>query len=302
MLDPRRTPVTIVAVRTDVGFFTMRVDAFEDAGAFWDIPFEEVDRYQFERQAKRADPSAIAEYLPVVERLDRHVEIECDLDQRRATAARLEVEQRQAETWLEHESSFFAAGGNVPAPEQRRGDPRLYGDLMAYMSHRQVDDIEAAFSRQYVSHPRAGEVVKGHRIVLAQMGLAPYTGKIVRDPATFESPWDRARRIRHIEARLGFVRAMFARLGHSDLTLYRGTSMTEPVDLLRSTSFVSWTFSRTVAESHFDTTRTGVQRMLLARDVPVDRVFMTYLETSAMNDPFEEAEAVLLFDPKSPLF
>lgn len=42
LLDPRRTPMTIVAVRPDVGFCTMRVDGFEDAGATWDIPFEEM--------------------------------------------------------------------------------------------------------------------------------------------------------------------------------------------------------------------------------------------------------------------
>ncbi len=35
----------------------------------------------------------------------------------------------------------------------------------------------------------------------------------------------------------------------------------------------------------------------MCQSVPVERVFMTYLETSAMNDRFLEAEAVLLARP-----
>ena len=38
-------------------------------------------------------------------------------------------------------------------------------------------------------------------------------------------------------------------------------------------------------------------RALLRQVVPVERLFMTYLETAAMNDRFREAEAVLLFEP-----
>ena len=35
----------------------------------------------------------------------------------------------------------------------------------------------------------------------------------------------------------------------------------------------------------------------MGRQVPVDRLFMTYLETAAMSDRFLEAEAVLLAGP-----
>jgi hypothetical protein len=36
--------------------------------------------------------------------------------------------------------------------------------------------------------------------------------------------------------------------------------------------------------------------------VPLERVFMTYLETAAMNRQFREAEAVLFEDPDNPAF
>ena len=302
LLDPRRTPVTIVGIQADVGFWTLRVEAFEDAGAMWDIPFEDVDRYQFARGSRLADRSALEEYRRAVERFDRRLEIPCEETQRRATEVRLDTEQREADSWLRTHSSFFAAGGTLPPPEDRRSDPRLFDDFMTYMAERQVYDIEDAFSRRFVSHPGAGEVVKGHRIVLAEMGLVPYDGKVVREPATFEHPWDAATRRRHLEARLGFVRALFTRLGHTHLRLYRGMSMTKPIEPSRNQTFVSWTFARAVAESLFDTSRVGARRMLQAQDVTIDRVIMTYVETPAMNDRFHEAEAVLLVDQHDPLF
>jgi hypothetical protein len=48
LLDPRRTPVRVNGVRTDTGFFTVELLAFEDAGATWEIPLERVVSYQFE--------------------------------------------------------------------------------------------------------------------------------------------------------------------------------------------------------------------------------------------------------------
>ncbi|MHC4774461.1 MAG: hypothetical protein ACYTBR_04230, partial [Planctomycetota bacterium] len=46
LLDPRRTPIAVVDIRPRVGLFVVRLEAFEDKGACWEIPFEEVDRYQ----------------------------------------------------------------------------------------------------------------------------------------------------------------------------------------------------------------------------------------------------------------
>ena len=42
-----------------------------------------------------------------------------------------------------------------------------------------------------------------------------------------------------------------------------------------------------------DPARSGV---IYRQPVPVERVFMTYLETAAMNERFQESEAVLLYE------
>jgi len=39
LLDPRRTPVTVVGIRLEVGTFVVRLEAFEDKGARWEVPF-----------------------------------------------------------------------------------------------------------------------------------------------------------------------------------------------------------------------------------------------------------------------
>lgn len=87
--------------------------------------------------------------------------------------------------------------------------------------------------------------------------------------------------------RLGFVQALLGLGGRSAVTLYRGAAGygSSP------SSFVSATFSRAVAEEHFEA---GPNAMLWRREIPIERVFMTFLETDAMNHRYKEAEAVLL--------
>ena len=64
-----------------------------------------------------------------------------------------------------------------------------------------VDDLDDAFAGAYVSNPWAGERVKGHAIVLAELGLARYRGPIVRDPAIFDGAGSSAARAEHLIVR-----------------------------------------------------------------------------------------------------
>jgi hypothetical protein len=145
-----------------------------------------------------------------------------------------------------------------------------------------------------VSNPGSGEIVKGHRVVLAELGLADYAGNVVRDPATFEGKWTRERRIDHIVTRLAFVRALFDRLGLQTVTVWRGASIEGRLEDRRGRTFVSTTFDEAVARSHYQSGPSRWTHVLIRGDVPVDRLFATYHETAAMNTNFLEAEAVLL--------
>lgn len=291
-LDWRRTPMSVVAVRPDVGFFTMRIDGFEDVGATWDLPFENVHHYQFENGSSRAPAEQVSGFHAAIERFDRPLEVPSDPSRTDDTNRRIGDESVAADHWLAANSSFLAADARLPDPDDRVGIDLLYDDIETYLGHRGVADIEATFSRQFVSNPYAGEVVKGHRIVVAELGLVPYVGTVLRDPATFEGDWTRERRAEHVCARLGFVRALFRHLDLPHITLYRGFTAHDEIEAPRNHTFVSASFSPAVARSHLHDP-TGV---LHDQAVPVERVFMTYLETRAMNQMFLEAEAILLFD------
>jgi hypothetical protein len=163
------------------------------------------------------------------------------------------------------------------------------------MTARGLRDIEDAFARQFVSNPRSGELVKGHRIVIAEIGLVAYEDKVIRDPAIFDGPWSRDRRAKHVLARLGFIRGLFMQLGRDRVRLFRGISTEEQLRTPVNETFVSATFSREVAMSHFESGSSTATRVLYRQTVPVERLFMTYHETAGMNDQFKEAEAVLLY-------
>jgi hypothetical protein len=301
LLDARRTPISVVAIRPRVGMFVVRIDDFEDRGATWEIPFEGVDHYQFGCGSARAGSADEARFRAAVERFNRPLAVPCPAGAAQETAARLAESRREAAGWLERPSRFVAERAVLPDPAARRGDPRLWDDLAAFMAARGLADMEDAFARQYVSNPNSGELVKGHRIVIAELGLVPYEGTVVRDPGLFEGRWSKPRRAAHVMSRLGFVHALFTRAGRDRLTLYRGISTEGPLCRPQNHTFVSATFSREVAVSHYEAGSGAAGRALIGHAVALDRVFMTYYETARMNDPFREAEAVLLYAEDEPI-
>jgi hypothetical protein len=301
-LDPRRTPVTIVEVLPETGFVVLRLDGFEDEGALWEVPLESVAHYQFRRGCRRADAATLARLHAAVRRFDRPLVVPASAEARVATDTRLAEGVEDAARWLRRASRFLAEDGRLPDPATRRGDTRLAADLQAWMAAQDLWDIEDAFARRYVCNPHSGELVKGHRIVLAELGLVAYAGRVVRTPDVFAGRWSRERRAAHVLARLAFVRALLSHLGMATVRLYRGMACDGPLRPPDNESFVSATFSERVARSHYEAGGDAATRVLFAQAVPAGRVFMTYLETQAMNGAFLEAEAVLLHDEANPAF
>lgn len=299
-LDPRRTPLRVLDVRCSSGLFVVELLDFEDRGARWELPLERVERCQFARGSAEASAEDVALYAEIVARLDRPLAIPAAISCRAQSEATIASLRPGVDAWMDMESTFFASGRSVDLAD-RTGCAPLWVDLNRYMIAKGLGDIEEGFAEQYVRNPESGELVKGHRIVLAESGLAAFAGTQVRDPALFAGSWSKTRRADHILHRLAFVRALFHRLGHSSVVLYRGLSCHGSPEA-RGNSFVSATFSLDVAMGHFtnrDATTTGV---LLRQPIPTARLFMTYLETAQMNRQYKEAEAVLIADPANAIF
>jgi hypothetical protein len=192
--------------------------------------------------------------------------------------------------------------GVARAIARREGSDELAARLEAFLAERDLFEIDRRFAETFVSNPRSGEFVKGHAIVLAELGLCEYRGRIVRDPKTFAEPWSEARRAEHLIARLAFTQELWASLGQATITLYRGAAADGPLAARIPSSFVSATFSEAVAQAHFaggPATRTAV---LWRQQLPVTRLLMTFLETPAMNARFKEAEAILIAEPSNLAF
>ena len=293
MLDPRRTPIQILSLKPAIGSFVCEVLDFEDRGASGICPSRmcagSSSRAIRAPRRRRSSGRSRRRSRASIGRSGSHAIRRSVRSRSNASPAR----RREAAEWLEAHSSFFRAGARLDL-STRDGEPRLWADLRAYLTPRRTWPIEEAFARQFVSHPGAGECVKGHRIVLAELGLAEYRGKVTRDPELFADPWSKPARADHILARLAFVHEVFTRAGVAEPVLYRGLATDHAPEPRRGMSFVSATFSREVAMSMFEPAGATAQGVLMRQRTPCSRLFMTYLETEPMNRHFREAEAVLL--------
>ncbi len=76
-----------------------------------------------------------------------------------------------------------------------------------------LSDMEERFATQWASNSESAELIKGFRIVLAEMRLSPFDGGIVRDPNLFDEPWAKQRRGEYILKRMAFVQEVFSQNG-----------------------------------------------------------------------------------------
>src|SRR5262245_29808022 len=106
LLDPRRTTVRIERVRLEIGAFVLEITAFEDRGARWTLPLEDVSDFQFARGCACASEGEVASFDEAARRLDQPLEIACDGAARAATEERLAAARVRAEKWLRDRSTF----------------------------------------------------------------------------------------------------------------------------------------------------------------------------------------------------
>jgi hypothetical protein len=244
----------------------------------------------------------VAELREARDRFSRKLRIEADPEAQAATRKAIAVAQEEAH---DHILAGEVLRGLDPLNRyaaRRRGEPQLITMLETFLKERGLLELDREFARAFVSNPHAGELVKGHAIVLAQLGLCSYQGKLLRDPEVLRAPWSYALRRQHIIMRLAFMGALWAAWGIGTATLYRATATQGPLEHRRGGSFISATFSAEVAEAHFRGGPSTAAAVMWRQDVPVERVFMSFLETPAYNGQFLEAEAVLIGDPEATTF
>jgi hypothetical protein len=151
--------------------------------------------------------------------------------------------------------------------------------------------IPGELATSYVSNPWSGDLIRARVITFARLGLSSYRGKAIRDEASLAGKWAENRRAEHIIIRAAFTQALWQRADRPGLMVYWRIRLSARQELKsRLIPLTSATFSRAIAESHFNSERADTAA-LLRRRLPVERLYMTFLETPAMNKQFLEAEA-----------
>lgn len=297
--DARRTPLTLTAVDVPRGEIEVRIDAFEDVGARWRLPLWEVSRLQLARESARAGPSTTHALQDACERFKRPLVADADPE------AAADTWRRVAQERITLAPALAGLRGAIDLDacvERREGDARLYAALDRYLASQDLLDMDRRFCATMVSNPASGELVKGHALVLAELGLCRFDGTVVRDPGLFAEPWSRDQRARHVIARMAFIQELWAVAFDGPLILYRAAATERPLAPARPASFVSCTFSEPVADAHFAGGPATPHAVKWRQAVDPARLVMTFLETAAFSQRFKEAEAVLIGEPANPAF
>ncbi len=299
--DPRNTPVEVMSCEPATASFSARVSDFEDIGAEWVLPLWDVSKFRVATDAPQLSTTETAVLIQHSEVFDLVTEVPINPGAREATEVEIARCQNEIIAALDH--SFPDLPTNASALISGKVACGKWSNaLESVMNLRGLQDIDRVFATQYASNPHAGEFIKGHRMVFAELGLVPYRGHIVRDPRTFEEQWAKPRRRKHILTRLAFMRTMLSRLGMASVPLYRTIYSDTELRNPENRGFVSTTFCRDVAASLF----ASGQKMRVSASywqrVANERVFMSYFETPELSRRFQEAEAVLIFDELNPIF
>lgn len=296
LLDGRRTTGMIEKYFEDCGMFRWRITKYEDSGKYWDLPAESVKNFQFQKESLRLSDDKIKQINKLTMEFDKDIRIEAKETDRNNTEEEIKKTKEIIQRWLNENSLFLKSEEKIDF-SSREGSKLLGKDLMNYMESIGMLEEETKTAETMVLNPNSGEWIKGMNIVLGEMGLVPYGGKIPRTKDIFKGLGDKENRQRYLINRLAFIRAYFSMSNIKEVVLYRGMSNEEKWKKV-SRTYLPCTFNLEVAQafSDFDRESKYKNSYLVKMTCPVDKLFMTYIETEAMNRQYKEAEALVLYD------
>jgi hypothetical protein len=280
LLDGRRTPGHIAAVDYDAAMFTFFIEQFEDKGKTWDLYAKDVASFQFEPDSKRLDDASLTQLLDKMAYYRTPLVIPTDENHLTTTTKRIAALQEEAMRVLEGQSLPVD-----PASLEASDCLPYQTTLMDWMTRSGFAELERRVAAQMVLNPNAGELGRQVGVALAQLGLVPFEGTILRRPTVPEEAMRE-----YLMHRLAFVRCLLPR----DLTVYRGMSSEGPFRSIPR-SLMSWTDKLSVAQAfaEFEDPR-FVSVYLIQHKAPRDTILMTHVETQAFHGAYAEREVVLM--------
>lgn len=299
LLDNRRTPGVIKQFFHESAMFQWEITDFEDKGKHWEIPAEEVINYQFTKGSASLKETEVTLIERKIKQFQKKLTIKANQQDLKITLSEIQALKSSISDWLSNNSIFFKRNLKLDF-DPATGSKCLTQDLIRYMKDQHLEHLEQRTADTIVMNPFSGEWMKGMSVVFAEMGLVDYHAKIPRTKDIFTGDGSKIIRRNYILHRLAFIRAYFELLDISEIILFRGMNSTKEWKPVRQRWLVSFTFNKKVAESfaNFGKPKESEHSYLLKRTIPVEKLFMSYLETEAMNRQYKEAEALVFYDSK----
>lgn len=298
LLDTRRTPGYIEEYFEDTAMFRWRITDFEDKGNYWDVPAEDIKMFQILKNSIELELEDVDRITMKIKQFNNTISITATKDNKKITEEKITIAEKNIICWFEN-------GVNSAINELRldldskEGNETLIKNLKCFMKSIELDYIEEKTTSEIVLNPNS-EWIKGIKIILAELGIVSYKDKILRQTEIFNEVGGKQIVLQYIINRIAYLRAYFRMLNIDEVILYRGMSTAGDWFDYYEKSITSWTFNLDVALSFADLDKSskGKNCYVLKRSVPVENLFMTYLETEAMNKQYKESEAILFFNNK----
>lgn len=295
LLDGRRTEGFIEKIFIESGIFRWRITKYEDDGNFWDMDFEDIIKFQFETSASKVRLDDLKIFENKVEQYNKKIEILIDRDKQQETLKEINIISNNIMSWITDKGT----DGNEYKIDFCSAECNKYVStlLEEYMILIGCEELESLTAKSVVLNPDSGEWFKGILIIMAKLGLINYYGKMIRTKGVFNGIGTVANRSKYIIHRIAFIKAIFSINCINEVTLYRGMS-SEGKWMKIKRSILHMTFSREVAEEFSDlgiNSRFGTSYIIKMK-LPIDKLFMTYIETAEMNERYKELEAIVIGD------
>ncbi len=296
LLDGRRTPGYIEDYFEDTAMFRWRITDFEDKGNYWDVPAEDINMFQILNNSQELQFEDWDKISKKCQQFGASICIEGTEENKKATEEKIAIAERNIIQWFHDNLSDEIVHLKIDQ-NSKEGNDILINAIKRFMSSLGLIHIEEKTTCGIVLN-LSSEWIKAIKIILAELGIVCYKNKVLRQASIFDEVGGKERATQYIINRIAFVRAYFKLLNIGEVVLYRGMATEKEWFNYYDKSITSWTFDLEVAMSFGDLSKASANKngYVFKRLIPIENIFMTYLETEAMNKQYKESEAILFFN------
>lgn len=294
-LDNRRTPGIIIDVDYQYVIFYWKVSAFEDKDAIWEMDFEEIVNFQFNSNSKRNNYVYVMNAENTIKKYEERIIIDNRKTEFDKTNQSIDEEMQKIK------KHGYLSGLCFSSIEEMYNSRLLVQEsLRGYLNEIGLINEDKIISKMIVSNPYSGEILKHLWMCLAKIGLSRYENRKLKMLCNI--PKEEVI-VRYIISRMAFIRLLFLDSSIRQITTYRGVG-SEYGWMIFPKAFSSWTTSYIVAcdlAKIEDNDKTEIS-YLMKRKTKINEIFMTSIETVAMNQRYDEKEVLLFADPENGIF